>query len=139
MTTVPPQSWEMIEAVYRNGGPHVEAMAELARRVRLSGIGRSLYGIVSHHRLHCSQHEVAAMLDPRLTIMPTEDHLYCMTYEFSAGFRGQPLGSKDVRERDWTATYGATDLIPAFSRFLSRVGWFPEGHPAHRVLLGEQT
>ncbi|WP_395646432.1 hypothetical protein [Terricaulis sp.] len=132
----PAQSWEQIESGYRelaemeNMPFDLRPMAELARRVRLSGIDRSLGGIVRLRTLRCMMHKKIYSLEPSLLIDPNTDGSFTFTYVFSSG-----SWPKD----DWTATYPAEQLMPAFSRFLKRVGWVPEGHPAHAILVGDRA
>lgn len=122
----PAHSWETIERIYDEDG--VEVMAELARRVRLSGIGRSLGGLVSMRALRCMMHKQMYTFEPSLVIAPTGDDAFTFTYLLSSG----------KHDGDWTATYPSGQVFAAFSRFLKRVGWVPEGHPAHAVLTAEQ-
>lgn len=121
----PAHSWETIERLYREA--EIEAMTELARRVRISGIGRSLGGIVSMRVLRCMMHKQMYVFEPSLTVAPNLDKT--ITFEYS--------GSSGKHNADWTATYPPEEVFAAFSRFLKRVGWIPDGHPAHAVLLGQ--
>jgi hypothetical protein len=126
----PAHDWDGIEQRYlgdaANDWPHLLPMAELARRVRISGIGRSLGGIVSMHQLRCMMHKKFPPLEPSLSIEPHRDSTFTLSYDRSA----------PSHRTDWTKVYPQTELMPAFSRFLIRVGWVPRGHPAHEILIG---
>lgn len=125
--------WEGIEQGYLNAAkddlPNLLPMAELARRVRISDIGRSLGGIVSMYRLRCMMHQRLYPMEPSLIIDPNLDGTFKFTYD-----RSSPL-----RRTDWTKIYPKTELMQAFSRFLIRVGWVPRGHPAHAILTGDEA
>ena len=123
----PAQSWEAIERSYREAG--IDVLAELARRVRVTGIGRSLGGIVSGYVLRCMMHQQMYVFEPSLVIAPNVDGTVTFTYEMSSGKHNE----------DWTATYPSDHVLAAFSRFLTRVGWVPGGHPAHAVLMGPNS
>lgn len=127
----PPHPWEDIERRYRESvafdAPWLSPMADLTGRIIRSGIGRSLHGLTSMYRLRCMMHDLIYPDEPALVVAPAPDAKYTLIFEHP----WSPL--KD----DWQATYDAASLPSAFSRFLKRVGWVPEGHPAHKVLLGE--
>lgn len=130
------ESWESIEARYRESveryGHHwFGPLAELAARVQESGIGRSLHAAATMDGLMCMMHAVLYVDEPRLVILAKPDRTY--TFEFR-----HPKRPPGRRNEDWNATYPADQVLPAFSRFLGRVGWIPEGHPAHAILLGKE-
>lgn len=121
--------WADIEARYKEATatdlPWLAPMADLVGRIRRSGIDRSLHGIMSMYALDCMMHERIYFLEPRLRMEPQHDRTFRLT------FVHPHLRTKD----DWTATYAGDRLAPAVSRFLARVGWIPESHPAHAILV----
>jgi hypothetical protein len=127
----PAREWSDIERLYREGVsdcglPWLAPMLDLVVRVQRSGIGKSLRGQTGRYVLSCTMHERFGRFEPRLQIEPSPDQAYRLTF----------VHPNLPRKDDWTATYPADQLAPAVSRFLIRVGWVPEGHPAHEILAG---
>lgn len=120
----PAHSWDTIERLYQESNH--EVMADLARRVRASDLGRSLGGLVSMYSLRCMMHQQIYTFEPSLLVTPNPDGTVTFTYDMSSG----------THDKDWTATYPSDQVFSAFSGFLKRVGWVPEGHPAHDVIEG---
>ncbi|MEQ1494061.1 MAG: hypothetical protein ABL932_26325 [Terricaulis sp.] len=69
-------------------------------------------------------HQQIYDFEPSLLVTPGASGTVTFVYEMSSG----------ARYDDWTATYPNEELFAAFSRFLKRTGWIPEGHPAHEVI-----
>lgn len=115
----PSHDWERIQA-----GADEEwwpAFKDLVHEIRARGMDRSLYGVLSIGGLKLSIGGDAGPDDSYLVISRSIDVAghYTFTYRNS---------HPDPRQ-DWEATYPPEQVIPAFYRFVTRAGWFPEGHP----------
>jgi hypothetical protein len=73
-------------------------------------------------------HQQMYAFEPSLCVTPNDDGTVTFVYDLSSG----------VRHDDWIATYPCDEVFAAFSRFLKRTGWVPEGHPAHAVIRGDR-
>lgn len=122
----PPHDWDSIEL-----GADAEwwpAFKDLVGEIRARGMDRSLYGMLSISGLKLCIGAYVGAEDSHLLISRSAEipgH-YTFTY----------VNSHPDPRKDWNATYPPEQVIPAFYRFVTRAGWFPEGHP---MLAGMET
>lgn len=110
--------WEDIEGSLRaiDREPMVELVADIRRR----GLDRALFGQVGVMGLAI---DMAPLVwgEPQLLIA-------CISNETQAcRFTFQWSGPKP--QDWWTADYPREQVIPAFYRFITRMGWFAKDHP----------
>lgn len=122
----PSHDWDEIEAgAAEEWWPAFEG---LVREIRSRGMDRSLHGVLSIGGLKLSIGGEAGIDDSYLVIS--------RSIEISGHYTFTYRNSHPDPRKDWTATYPPEQVIPAFYRFVTRAGWFPEGHP---MLVGMET
>lgn len=93
----------------------------LVQEIRARGMDRSLHGMLSISGLVLSMGGDAGWGDAHLLISRSVKADGQLVFEYVHSHR-------DPRQ-DWRATYPPEQVLAAFYRFVTRAGWFPEGHP----------
>jgi hypothetical protein len=113
-----PVSWDDIE---RQADNYWSAYRPLVQEIRARGMDRSLYGGIGLMGFSLSMGGKAGWDDPYLNISHSSRNPGHLTFKY--------IGSNRDHRQDWRATYPPEQVLSAFYRFVTRVGWFPEGHP----------
>lgn len=114
----PEWPWDRLDDEARAYSP--PAIADLVSDIRARGLDGSLKGAFGMGGLYIDMSHVPTHTEPALRIGWNADQSkFVFTY----------LKSGNEPKGDWSAAYPAEQVKPAFYRFITRVGWFPKGHP----------